>query len=700
MANLTTVSPWPPVPNQSHPPVDKTSSPLFTKEWYLFFQALAGGNSSAAASGPGGGAGGGSDVNTGLPFEVARDQWAALTLNRVEAIYSLLTNQVILSPSSGSGGSGYAPGDIVSVAGGGPLGYLQIFTVDGSGAVLTFGVIVGGDMYIDGPSDVATTAITGSGTNFVVNIEGVGVFRASLLTGFAGGLTLDSGGTGYAVNDIVTVDGGNLQGRVQVLTIGGGGTALTIQVVSPGLNYIVGTGIPTTSGGAGTGLTVNINVVGEAIGGPLPSPGLLMVDPGMNYAANDLVYVGAGNALGEVKILTVTPLTAPIPGQVLTYMILQGGNDYQYATNVPTATYGAGSGLTFDVMQVAGGVPDGTGQITFMVLAVDTADSSYRGLGSLGGSNPANMTPTFKGASRTGQVYSVGDYFIWSKTYEICQIIQITDAGEWTVLRAQFGSSLGASDIFYRCETWWLSAESAPKWQFAFANKTIVAISAGGPASPYQVNLAPKDSDPLPHSIGLETLNGACYCLGNLSDPVLSAGKINGLGAVTAPASVADMRVQVASWESIRLIAGTLKTAATGGSSGVQVWICYITPDLSTVCLVDVIYFGTDLVVSYLTGSGGLEGRQMPFHNTPWAPAGDVEYDWPPNMLPQLVNAVIDPITFLESTIAAGGILSPLAQLSVGLPGIQFSQYGLLDFIVMSVGTTIPGAGLGVQVFT
>jgi hypothetical protein len=77
--------------------------------------------------------------------------------------------------------------------------------------------------------------------------------------------TVAVGGTGYVVGDIVTITQSSAQGgELQVTTIGGSGavTGVTVVPQNQGTGYSVATGLATT-GGTGTGLTVNITVVGE-----------------------------------------------------------------------------------------------------------------------------------------------------------------------------------------------------------------------------------------------------------------------------------------------------------------------------------------------------------------------------------------------------------------------------------------------------
>ena len=75
-------------------------------------------------------------------------------------------------------------------------------------------------------------------------------------------------GTGYAVGDTVTpTQAGASNAKLTVLTIGGGGSVLTLGVTigNQGTGYSVASNLPTTTSGAGTGLTVDISAVGESL---------------------------------------------------------------------------------------------------------------------------------------------------------------------------------------------------------------------------------------------------------------------------------------------------------------------------------------------------------------------------------------------------------------------------------------------------
>jgi len=77
--------------------------------------------------------------------------------------------------------------------------------------------------------------------------------------------TLRDPGSGYAVNDTFTVDGGEVLAVGHVTSVSGGGVVTGISWDSYGKGYSVGSHIPTTAtSGTGTGLKVDIAAVGVA----------------------------------------------------------------------------------------------------------------------------------------------------------------------------------------------------------------------------------------------------------------------------------------------------------------------------------------------------------------------------------------------------------------------------------------------------
>lgn len=81
---------------------------------------------------------------------------------------------------------------------------------------------------------------------------------ASTLLGAVGTVTIAAPGTGYAVDEIITVVQTGASGcRLKVASVSTGGVVTGLQVVDGGLTYETGTALATT-GGSGSSLTVNI----------------------------------------------------------------------------------------------------------------------------------------------------------------------------------------------------------------------------------------------------------------------------------------------------------------------------------------------------------------------------------------------------------------------------------------------------------
>lgn len=89
--------------------------------------------------------------------------------------------------------------------------------------------------------------ITGSGfiAESVGNISSVSVSEVG------------AGGTGYQVNDILTIVGGNSNGSVRVLTLSGSAVA-TVEIYTNGTGYTVSSDNATTTTGVGSGCKINI----------------------------------------------------------------------------------------------------------------------------------------------------------------------------------------------------------------------------------------------------------------------------------------------------------------------------------------------------------------------------------------------------------------------------------------------------------
>lgn len=159
-------------------------------------------------------------------------------------------------PTSGAGGTGYLVNDVVGVANG-VGGQLTVLAVDASGVVLSLGVKSGkqGSGYTTG-SNTSTTG--GTGTGLLVDIT------AAALSGAV--IHAAGGGSGYAVNDVVTVvQAGASGGQLKITAINPAGSVATIQMIpgGQGSGYSAANSLSVT-GGHGTGLQVDITGVGES----------------------------------------------------------------------------------------------------------------------------------------------------------------------------------------------------------------------------------------------------------------------------------------------------------------------------------------------------------------------------------------------------------------------------------------------------
>src|SRR5262245_27056516 len=119
--------------------------------------------------------------NTTQPMELAsRDE--AGTVNGAGGI---------LTAGITAGGTGYAVGDVISIGGAGTGGKVQVVTA-ASGVITAFTVVASGTSYVVA-SGVATTALTGSGTGFTINILTVSSGANTITVAHAGAFFQDNG---------------------------------------------------------------------------------------------------------------------------------------------------------------------------------------------------------------------------------------------------------------------------------------------------------------------------------------------------------------------------------------------------------------------------------------------------------------------------------------------------------------------------
>jgi uncharacterized protein len=140
-------------------------------------------------------------------------------------------------------GTGYKANDTLTLSGSGAT--ITVNSVSASGAVSTFTLTAAGTGY---PAATGLSVTGGSAGS------GGATFNYSY-TGTTPAVTLNTGGSGYKVNDVLTVVSPTDR-TITVNTVSSSGGVLTFTLTSPGTGYPSATNLSAT-GGSGTGATFN-----------------------------------------------------------------------------------------------------------------------------------------------------------------------------------------------------------------------------------------------------------------------------------------------------------------------------------------------------------------------------------------------------------------------------------------------------------
>ena len=107
-------------------------------------------------------------------------------------------------------------------------------------------------------------------------------------------VAVNAGGTGYNINDVLTITQGSNNATLIVTAITGAGVVSTVTILQAGFNRTVATGLATTvSPSGGTGCTINISTVGNV------SNAITSVAQGL-VAKDDNLYLPYNNILARV----------------------------------------------------------------------------------------------------------------------------------------------------------------------------------------------------------------------------------------------------------------------------------------------------------------------------------------------------------------------------------------------------------------
>lgn len=99
--------------------------------------------------------------------------------------------------------------------------------------------------------------VVNAATGMDVNKIGAGNYISGTSSNGIRTAAVTAAGSGYTALDLVTVTTGGGNAKIRVLTVGASGEILTLRVVNAGSGYSTGAG-QATSGGSGTGFTVNV----------------------------------------------------------------------------------------------------------------------------------------------------------------------------------------------------------------------------------------------------------------------------------------------------------------------------------------------------------------------------------------------------------------------------------------------------------
>lgn len=271
-------------------------------------------------------------------------------ISKVE-LYST-ENETVYTPASlklNNGGTGYKVNDVLTVKNSGTFKVETVTEAVTGGEILTGTPTLSTTQYtVNNAGDsVTSTGGTGTGATFKVT-------TTSNTTYLPKTITLNAAGTGYAVNDTVTLT--NI-GTVTITAIGTDGAISTFSSVlndTPETTNMAGTGIAQNStSGSGSGATFDVTSTSTTV---YPIASITLVNAGSGYTVNDVLTIG--DSLATYKVETVS--TAVTGGEILTGTPTLSTT--QYTTDMSgtkiASTGGTGTGATFDVTSTSSSVTE------------------------------------------------------------------------------------------------------------------------------------------------------------------------------------------------------------------------------------------------------------------------------------------------------------------------------------------------------
>jgi subtilisin-like proprotein convertase family protein len=289
----------------------------------------------------------------------------------------------VVSAAVTAGGSGYAVGDILTVLGGTftTVAQLMVTAVDANGAVTGITVAQGGAYSVLPNNSVSVTDVTtptATGATFALTAGGLNILNGKNylgtwhlqvtdnvvngITGTLNGWSLNpvlvtanpqglgtadivSGGSGYQVNDILTVQGGGVvsPGLLQVTSVDATGVIQTVVVFQPGLYSSPPSNPASVTGGAGAGATFNLGFNPDG----LVNSTFRITFPTQTLSGTYNVQIGQDSVGNFIKDTSLSSATA-----------VAGGSGYNVG-DLLTVVGGTGAAAQLQVTTVSGGAITG-----------------------------------------------------------------------------------------------------------------------------------------------------------------------------------------------------------------------------------------------------------------------------------------------------------------------------------------------------
>jgi len=279
---------------------------------------------------------GGSGYNIGDTINILGGDSPATAI----VISGTLTNQSI---NSLLGGTGYSVGDLLTTTGGNGQGVvIKVKCVNGSGAISNcpdgsagWELVNGGYGFTSAPTGLVALTGNGNGANITANADN---FSLTISNGINNDALDLFGGSGYNIGDKLTITGGDSAATIQIIS--GGITTDTFSALSGGTGYNIGDYISVTGGNGRDGVI-------QIISGSLTSSSINSLIGGTGYSVGDLLTTTGGNGEGvviRVKCVNGSGAIANCSDGSPGWEIINGGYGFTGAPTALVALTGSGSG--------------------------------------------------------------------------------------------------------------------------------------------------------------------------------------------------------------------------------------------------------------------------------------------------------------------------------------------------------------------